>query len=140
MTTIPATNTSTSEFETRPVSGWSAVPLLIGAGLVLVFLFVLAINRLDARPSVAGQWFWGILLALTVLGGVIDVVCIRGLFAVAPGSSMVLLLFGEYKGTVRATGFHWVNPLNQKVRLSLRVRNMTTEKLKVNDIRGNPVE
>jgi regulator of protease activity HflC (stomatin/prohibitin superfamily) len=52
----------------------------------------------------------------------------------------VLTLFGAYVGTVRTSGWHWTNPLNTKERISLRSRNFTSEKLKVNDRRGNPVE
>ena len=52
----------------------------------------------------------------------------------------MLILFGAYRGTVRTSGWHWTNPLNSKLRLSLRSRNFTSEKLKVNDKRGNPIE
>lgn len=52
---------------------------------------------------------------------------------------MVLLLFGEYKGTVKANGFYWVNPFMTKKKISLRVRNFENKPLKVNDKIGNPV-
>ena len=52
----------------------------------------------------------------------------------------MLILFGAYKGTVRTSGFHWTNPFNQKLRVSLRARNLNGEKLKVNDKSGNPIE
>jgi regulator of protease activity HflC (stomatin/prohibitin superfamily) len=52
----------------------------------------------------------------------------------------VLVLFGAYRGTARTSGWHWTNPLISKLRLSLRSRNFTSEKLKVNDKRGNPIE
>ena len=52
----------------------------------------------------------------------------------------MLILFGEYKGTVRESGFHWTNPFNSKVRLSLRSRNLEGARLKVNDKNGNPIE
>jgi regulator of protease activity HflC (stomatin/prohibitin superfamily) len=54
-----------------------------------------------------------------------------------------LILFGDYKGTVRLSGFHWTNPFYSKgrgLRVSLRARTLTVEKLKVNDKRGNPIE
>jgi regulator of protease activity HflC (stomatin/prohibitin superfamily) len=53
---------------------------------------------------------------------------------------MVLILFGTYKGTQRQSGFYWTNPFKRKVRVSLRARNLNGEKLKVNDLRGNPIE
>ena len=52
----------------------------------------------------------------------------------------MLILFGAYQGTVRHSGWHWTNPLNTKLRISLRARNLNGERLKVNDKRGNPIE
>jgi regulator of protease activity HflC (stomatin/prohibitin superfamily) len=57
-----------------------------------------------------------------------------------PNEGRVLILFGSYRGTVRDAGWRWTNPLNTKVRISLRARNFNSEKIKVNDRRGNPVE
>ena len=63
-----------------------------------------------------------------------------GHFTLQPNEARVLILFGAYRGTVRDSGFHWTNPFNTKRRISLRVRNLLSEKLKVNDRRGNPIE
>lgn len=63
-----------------------------------------------------------------------------GLFVVEPNGSKVLLLFGRYVGTVRHPGFHWTNPFQTKRKMSLRVRTLNGEKLKVNDLSGNPIE
>lgn len=63
-----------------------------------------------------------------------------GLFVVNPNESRVLVLFGTYKGTVKRSGFFWVNPFTMKHRLSLRARNLNGDKLKVNDAAGNPIE
>ncbi|MBI4576482.1 MAG: SPFH domain-containing protein, partial [Planctomycetes bacterium] len=63
-----------------------------------------------------------------------------GHFTLQPNEGRVLVLFGAYRGTVRESGFHWTNPFNSKLRVSLRARNMNTERLKVNDRRGNPIE
>jgi regulator of protease activity HflC (stomatin/prohibitin superfamily) len=57
-----------------------------------------------------------------------------------PNEARVLILFGEYKGTVRESGFWWTNPFMTKLRLSLRSRNLEGAKLKVNDKNGNPIE
>lgn len=65
--------------------------------------------------------------------------CIPGFFIVEPNKAMVLLLFGDYKGTVKANGFFWVNPFMTKKKISLRVRNFENKPLKVNDKIGNPV-
>lgn len=64
----------------------------------------------------------------------------RGFFVVAPNESVVLTLFGQYAGTVSNGGWHWTNPFSARRRISRRVRNFTSEKLKVNDADGNPVE
>ncbi|MBI5382062.1 MAG: SPFH domain-containing protein [Opitutae bacterium] len=63
-----------------------------------------------------------------------------GFFTLQPNEAAVLILFGNYRGTVRASGFFWTNPFNRKLRISLRARNLNGDKLKVNDKRGNPVE
>ena len=62
-----------------------------------------------------------------------------GLMLVNPNESRVLLLFGEYKGTVKSNGLFWVNPLYTKNKISLRARNFDSERLKVNDKLGNPI-
>jgi regulator of protease activity HflC (stomatin/prohibitin superfamily) len=66
-------------------------------------------------------------------------VSIGGFFIVDPNRAVVLLLFGEYKGTVKDNGFFWVNPFMIKKKVSLRVRNFENKPLKVNDKIGNPV-
>ncbi len=63
-----------------------------------------------------------------------------GFFFVNPNGSVVLVLFGEYKGTVKQNGFFWVNPLYSRRSVSLRARNLDSEKIKVNDKVGNPIQ
>ncbi|MBT3785111.1 SPFH domain-containing protein, partial [bacterium] len=68
-----------------------------------------------------------------------------GFFVLQPNTSQVLVLFGNYKGTVKKSGFHWVNPLMfpaalPSLKVSLRSRNLNGETLKVNDKKGNPIE
>jgi len=62
-----------------------------------------------------------------------------GFFIVNPNESMVLVLFGKYKGTVKKNGFFWVNPFFTKKKISLRARNLNSEPIKVNDKVGNPI-
>lgn len=77
-----------------------------------------------------------------VLFAFIFIVCsmFPGFFFVNPNSSRVLVLFGEYKGTVKKNGFFWVNPFYSKKSISLRARNFDSEKIKVNDKVGNPIQ
>src|SRR5262245_54355057 len=76
---------------------------------------------------------------LFVITALASLICCIGLFSVQPNSTRVITLFGNYRGSVRATGLHWANPFAQKRAVSLRVRNFESEKLKVNDKDGNPV-
>jgi regulator of protease activity HflC (stomatin/prohibitin superfamily) len=65
--------------------------------------------------------------------------CIPGLILVNPNTSKVILLFGEYKGTIKSNGLYWANPLYKKKTISLRASNFDSERLKVNDKLGNPI-
>lgn len=76
----------------------------------------------------------GILLIL------VAVISMSGLNTVAPGEARVVQLFGRYRGTIRADGLRWVNPLTSRETISTRVRNHETAVLKVNDAYGNPIE
>ncbi|MHC4820043.1 MAG: SPFH domain-containing protein, partial [Planctomycetota bacterium] len=64
----------------------------------------------------------------------------HGLMFVYPNEARVLVLFGAYKGTAREPGWRWINPFYQKLKLSVRVRNFETGRMKVNDKDGNPIE
>jgi regulator of protease activity HflC (stomatin/prohibitin superfamily) len=101
----------------RPFSGW--LPLLILLGLVIGVPFLI-VSGASGRPPNLTFIFTGIAILP---------VCLIGLFgfmAIAPNDSRVLLLFGEYRGTVKESGFYWVNPFYSKKKLSLRVRNFET--------------
>ena len=71
---------------------------------------------------------------------IITVFLLKGFFQVAPNQGLVLQLFGKYAGTTRKEGLRWTNPFYTKQRISLRVRNFESGKLKVNDNDGNPIE
>ncbi len=66
-------------------------------------------------------------------------VVVKGLLIVAPNNAKVLLLFGNYKGSINQSGLFWVNPFYQRISISLRARNFESEKIKVNDKLGNPI-
>ena len=65
---------------------------------------------------------------------------IKGLIIVNPNEANVLMLFGTYRGTVKESGFFWVNPFYTRTFISLRAKNLNGQSLKVNDKIGNPVE
>jgi hypothetical protein len=106
---------------TPALNGWLGV-VVVG---LCVWWFVLAIN------AVSG-WFW-VPLVIGILVGL-------SLVVVPPGQTSVVQFFGTYVGTVRRAGFWWVLPLTIRRRVSVRVRNFETNRLKVNDSDGNPVE
>jgi len=79
----------------------------------------------------------GVVVSLLFIAGAILIAL--GLMVVNPNESSVLVLFGEYKGTIKTNGFFWVNPFYVKKKISLRARNLNREPIKVNDKLGNPI-
>ncbi|MEO6810683.1 MAG: SPFH domain-containing protein [Isosphaeraceae bacterium] len=82
----------------------------------------------------------GPLAILGLVSAILSIVGLTGLFTVSPNQAKVLQLFGNYQGTVREPGLRWVNPFYTKLGISLRIRNFESERLKVNDLAGNPIE
>ena len=103
-----------------PTNGYIMLLLLLG-------LFILAI------VLVVG----GVPLALPIF--FICIISLRGFVLVNPNGSRVLLLFGQYMGTIKKNGLYWVNPFYSKSKISLRASNFDSERLKVNDKLGNPI-
>jgi regulator of protease activity HflC (stomatin/prohibitin superfamily) len=116
------------EVTRQPVNG---IPVLIILPLAVIGA-VVATVMLFARGPMPG-------VAMIVVDLVLFAM-LFGFFMVAPNEGVVLQLFGDYRGTARNAGLRYANPFYAKRKVSLRVRNFETGKLKVNDIRGNPVE
>src|SRR5579863_7339861 len=154
---------ASQERETSAINGWAMflfnLCLLIGAAAWCV-----SIARGYGPHESPGLYFLA-----AVLLEVLAVVLLCGYFTLQPNEARVLILFGAYKGTVRASGFWWANPFYSRCpgrvqaqsgnisatakgmvssvasqslssKISLRVRNFNSDRLKVNDKRGNPVE
>ena len=105
------------------------------SGFVMFFVTLIEAVLVGAlaRTGVGGSW--------TVLfGALLFAILASGFTVVAPNQARVLLFFGRYVGTIRTAGFHWTVPLTVKRRISLRVRNFESSRLKVSDADGNPVE
>jgi hypothetical protein len=117
--------------KSKPVAtGW--------AFLVLDFLLYLACLAIFIfGPANAAPGLWVTLGTLVLIVAILFNV---GFFIVNPNEAAVLLLFGAYKGTCKQNGFRWANPFFKKIKISLRARNLNGEKLKVNDLSGNPIE
>ena len=83
--------------------------------------------------GLSGEIIW------TIVVGVLALAMKPGFFYINPNGSRVLTLFGDYVGTVKQNGFFWVNPFYSRKSISLRARNFESERVKVNDKRGNPI-
>lgn len=117
------------ELPRHPVNG---IPLLIALPLVLL-------GTIAATIALAANGMeWAAIVM--VLVSIVLFVLMFGFFMVDPNEARVLQLFGAYVGTARDAGLRWANPFYTKRKVSVRVRNFETGKLKVNDIRGNPIE
>jgi regulator of protease activity HflC (stomatin/prohibitin superfamily) len=130
---------ASSEREIAALNGWAMLPvsiLMLLGGVALLFYFIINGSEKMEHP----HWW---LLVIAILAELAGAITLSGFFTLQPNEARLLLLFGQYKGTVRESGFHWVNPFYShlfKLKLSLRARTLTVEKLKVNDKRGNPIE
>jgi regulator of protease activity HflC (stomatin/prohibitin superfamily) len=71
---------------------------------------------------------------------IVGFISFAGFLVLQPNNSAVIILFGKYIGTVQEAGFWWVNPFSEKKKVSLRIHNFNSEKIKVNDLHGNPIE
>jgi regulator of protease activity HflC (stomatin/prohibitin superfamily) len=101
-------------------------------GYLMLFLFLaLFIGGIATTIVFKNPWI--------ILGVVLAIFIAPGFIMVQPNGSRVLLLFGEYVGTVKKNGFYWVNPFYTKKKISLRASNFDSERLKVNDKLGNPI-
>ncbi|HEY0741737.1 MAG TPA: SPFH domain-containing protein [Chryseosolibacter sp.] len=100
--------------------------------LMLFIVAIMFIGSIWGLIALRNAWF---ILPLTL-----SILFMPGFFFVNPNNSMVLVLFGDYKGTVKENGFYWVNPFFSKKSISLRARNFDSEKIKVNDKVGNPIQ
>jgi len=118
------------EVERRGLSGWLMLPVLLFGLLVVPAIGLLAIT---SGVEVAGVLF--IVLLEPIL-----LVCLVGFFIVNPNEGRVLQFFGSYRGTVKTSGLRWANPFYSKRHISLRIRNFESQRLKVNDLDGNPIE
>jgi regulator of protease activity HflC (stomatin/prohibitin superfamily) len=117
----------------RPPSALSGVAGLVGCLLLLAAGIAVIANGIAHNAPLIIVFVGLPLLLLSALTA-------AGLFTVQPNQAVVLILFGTYVGSVRQSGWWWTNPFNTKKRISLRVRSLNGQTIKVNDAMGNPVE
>lgn len=124
----------TEEKRTKCFSGW----LMLAVGLALVIVAVWWQVAIIISMIQQETWQWIILGSVVLLAVGVTVLC--GLFVLQPRQAGAIVLFGEYKGSELRNGFMWRNPFAAVRKISLRSRNLNGEKLKVNDLAGNPIE
>lgn len=160
------TETTNQELPATVKNGWVILPLNI---LLLLAAPAMLISSIVMGAKQHGPPAWGLFIP-AILVMIAGFVMLFGFFTLQPNQARVLVLFGEYRGTVRESGFHWGNPFYtngqstvqhlaevaaaaekgglakaakktwSRNKISLRARNLNGDKLKVNDKRGNPIE
>jgi regulator of protease activity HflC (stomatin/prohibitin superfamily) len=117
------------EFKSWKISGFVGILLALFLGACAFYLIWMGIIERDVS-----YLFWAVPI------GILVPLSIGGFFVVQPNESRVLVFFGRYVGSVRDAGFWWSNPFAVKKHVSLRIRNFNSERIKVNDLQGNPIE
>ncbi len=107
------------------------IALFIVIGLFALDGFLLATGIRTEDTTILWLFFPLVFISFLSFGG---------FMVIQPNESKVLILFGKYTGTVKDSGFWWVNPFTSKKHVTLRIRNFNSERLKVNDLHGNPIE
>ncbi len=118
-----------TEHKAKSITGYLILISGIIVSILTVLLFIRAVNYGELEY-----------LILSILVAIAVPIVMSGLFVVNPNEGRVIQLFGKYQGTEKRTGFRWTNPFATVKRISLRVRNFESGKLKVNDHDGNPIE
>ena len=119
-----------SEYQARSARGLPA--LALGVVGVIVGVVLLILHGSGTRQTV--------LIVVAVLVFIAASLCFSGLTPVMTGEARVIQLFGRYRGTIRSPGLQWVNPFTRRREVSIRIRNLETATVKVNDADGNPIE
>jgi regulator of protease activity HflC (stomatin/prohibitin superfamily) len=112
--------------------------LLLGLLVLLVAAYVAVAATVSGSTDQARVA--GVMVPVTIVGSLAVLVIVTGFTVVNPNEARVVQFFGRYVGSIREAGFYWTVPFSTKRRLSLRVRNFETARLKVSDADGNPVE
>lgn len=114
-------------------------PAATGSGYLMLLVLLLTLAMIAA-----GVWRLtyaiGSGAAMIALGTFLFLFVVSGFYLLQPNQAAAILLFGDYRGTDRTNGLRWVLPWLTRTKISTRIHNITSDKLKVNDLRGNPIE
>ena len=122
--------TATSERPAETMSGYVMLVVLFASILANIY----GISGLGTGRNI------GMGLAIIVIATLVFILVLPGFYMLQPNQAAAITLFGEYRGSDRATGLRWTWPWMAKKKLSVRANNFISDKLKVNDLRGNPIE
>jgi regulator of protease activity HflC (stomatin/prohibitin superfamily) len=122
--------TATAERPASTISGYVMLIVLLLAILGDVY----AISSMPIGPGV------GFNILLIILATSLFILVMPGFYMLQPNQAVAITLFGDYRGTDRTTGLRWTWPWMGKKKVSVRANNFISEKIKVNDLRGNPIE
>jgi len=117
--------------------GWTALWISIVSPFLLAWMMYFIISSAISNGFGMGHLIGIIVFSLLVI---VWSICLAGFYTLQPNESAVLVLFGRYVGTDKTSGFRWANPFYKKIKVSLRARNLNMDVIKVNDLRGNPIE
>ena len=122
-----------------PIRSLPGIPFLFGVIVVGLLSGWLVVTGIGPNPDAYGAAS-GTKILIGVVVGILSFLSLVGLYSIQPNQAAVLSLFGKYVGTVKEAGLRWNNPFYSKRKISQRVRNFESGKLKVNDLDGSPIE
>lgn len=111
--------------------------LINGFTALLMWVLIMALSIY--LIVIGGNAENGFLITGGVILAILDFIGLIGFFTLEPNEAIVMIFFGNYKGTFTQHGFYWINPFVSRKRLTLRARNLDVEPIKVNDKEGNPI-
>jgi regulator of protease activity HflC (stomatin/prohibitin superfamily) len=133
-------NTTKDPGHSSALSLSSERPASTGNGYVMLLVLLAFLAVLAGGVALLVNDDIGLGAALTPIGAIGFLFVLAGFYLLQPNQAAAILLFGAYKGTDRTHGLRWVLPWLTRNKISTRIHNITSDKIKVNDLRGNPVE
>ena len=133
-------NTTKASIDSNALTLSSERRAATGSGYLMLLVLLLTLVAMGVGGWQIAEMNIALGATLLGLGALVFLFVLCGFYLLQPNQAAAILLFGEYKGTDRTHGLRWVLPWLTRTRISTRIHNITSDKLKVNDARGNPIE